>query len=535
MFDGKGHLVICEMSNNRVTRDNLNGSIIVLADSYKGKKLHMPNDLWIDPKGGIYFSDFTGQRDNQEEKLQVYYISHVYKSVKQVTDDLVAPNGLIGAPDGKTLYITDPGAGKTWSYKINPDGTLKDKKLFCSQATDGMAMDEKNNVYFSDGSIFSPTGKLIEEIAFPERGANLTFRGKDRKTLFITAGSSVYTLEMAVKGAPTALDLASGGKNSGLIASGATLKMMQSGFQGTEGPATDADGNVYFTDVFDEKIYKWTWKDGRVTLIRENTGMANGMMFDSQGRLVVYEMANKRVTRDDLKGNITVLADSCDGKKLHNPNDLWIDTKGGIYFSHQYFPLATGGMPGRGAQGGMPGGSPGGQQAGGGMPGPPQGEGGGISWEIPDSVDTSELGILYISPDGKKVTRVTADVTGPNGLIGTPDGKILYVGDQGKIWLYTINPDGTLSDKKLFCEKNTDGMAMDEKNNVYITAGNYVLIYSPSGDLLEEITMPEGCSNVEFCGKDRKTLFITYCGYLYTLDMAVRGSQLPIDLAKGKK
>ena len=522
MFDGKGRLVICEMGDNRVTRDDLNGSIIVLADSYNGKKLHMPNDLWIDPKGGIYFSDFTGQRDNQEERLQVYYISHDYRSVRQVTGDLIAPNGLIGTPDGKTLYITDPGAGKTWSYKINPDGTLKDKKLFCSQATDGMAMDEKNNVYFSGGSIFSPTGRLIEEIAFPEQGANLTFGGKDRKTLFITARNSVYTLEMAVKGAPTALDLVSGGKNSGLIAPGATLKTIKSGFQGTEGPATDANGNVYFTDVFDEKIYKWTWKDGKVTLIRENTGMANGMMFDGQGRLVVCEMANKRVTRDDLKGNITILADTCNGKKLHNPNDLWIDPKGGIYFSHQYFPLAAGGPQG-------------GAEEVAGMPGPPQGEGGGIPWEIPESVDTSELGILYISPDGKKVTRVTTDVTGPNGLIGTPDGKILYVGDQGKIWSYKINPDGTLSDKKLFCEKNTDGMAMDEKNNVYITAGNYVLIFSPSGDLLEEITMPEGCSNVEFCGKDRKTLFITYRGYIYTLKMAVKGSLTALDLARDRK
>jgi gluconolactonase len=263
--------------------------------------------------------------------------------------------------------------------------------------------------------------------------------------------------------------------------------------------------------------------------------MANGMMFDGWGRLVVCEMANQRVTRYDLKGNITVIADSCKGKKLHNPNDLWIDPKGGIYFSHQYFPLATGGMPGGGAQGGMPDGPPGDRQAGGGMPGPPQGEGGGIPWEIPDSVDTSELGILYISPDGKDVTRVTTDVTAPNGLIGTPDGKILYVGDQGKIWSYKINSDGTLTEKKLFCEKNTDGMAMDEKNNVYITAGNYVLIYSPAGELLEEIAMPEGCSNVEFCGKDRKTLFITYRGYLYTLEMAVKGSQLPIDLARGNK
>lgn len=314
-------------------------------------------------------------------------------------------------------------------------------------------------------------------------------------------------------------------KGSGLIAPGATLKTIESDFefQGTEGPATDAEGNVYFTDVFGEKVYKWTWKDGKVSLHRENTGKANGMMFDAKGRLVVCEMGNNRVTIDDLKGNVTILADACNGKKLQNPNDLWIDPRGGVYFSHQYFPFSALGM-----SGGPPGGAPESDE----MSGPPP-EGGGFP-EIPADVDASDLGILYISPDGKRVVRVTADITSPNGLIGTPDGKTLYVGGRGKVWSYKINPDGSLSDKGLFCEENTDGMAMDENLNVYITADNHVSIYNPAGELLGEIAMPKGCSNVEFCGKDRKTLFVTYRGFIYTLDMAVRGARLPIDMVKGK-
>lgn len=328
----------------------------------------------------------------------------------------------------------------------------------------------------------------------------------------------------------------SAGKSSGLVAPGATVKLVQSGFNGTEGPATDAEGNVYFTEVFGSKINKWTWKDGKVTLYRENTGQANGMMFDAKGNLVICEMGNGRVTRDDLKKNVTVIADSVNGKKIRMPNDLWIDPKGGIYISHMYMNIPTGvdrgGQPG----GGMPGGDRRGEAPGGGMPqgerrgGPPEG-----GMALPAGVDASELGIVYIAPDGKKATLVTNDITGPNGLIGTPDGKTLYVGGSGKVWSYKINADGTLSEKKAFCEKNTDGMALDEKNNVYLTANNYILAYSPAGELVEEIAMPEGSSNVEFCGKDRKTLFITYMGNIYTLEMAVKGAPTALDLARGNK
>jgi gluconolactonase len=336
----------------------------------------------------------------------------------------------------------------------------------------------------------------------------------------------------------------SAGKSSGLVAPGATIKKI-SGFTATEGPATDADGNVWFSEVFASRIQKWTWKDGKAKLYRENTGVANGMMFDSKGNLVICEMGNGRITRDDLKGNVTVIAETLNGKKMRGPNDLWIDPKGGIYFSHT---AMTGTMPGGGGapgggprSGGAPGEMPGGMQGGrapgdgkqgdgapgGGMPGgsgPGMGGGG----------DTSDLGIVYISPDANKVSLVTTDIRNPNGLIGTPNGKILYVGDGAKTWSYKINSDGSLSDKKVFCEKGTDGMAMDEHNNVYLTADKSIFIFSPAGELLEEIETPDGCSNVEFCGKDRKTLFFTYHENIYTLEMTVKGCQLPIDALKSK-
>ena len=281
-------------------------------------------------------------------------------------------------------------------------------------------------------------------------------------------------------------------QSSGLIAPGATLKKMQSGFTFTEGPAADAFGNVYFTDIPNERIYKWSFADGKISVYKEKTGQANGLMFDAKGRLVICEMGNSRVTLDDMKGNTTVLADSYNGKKFHMPNDLWIDSKGGIYFSDFYM----------------------GQE----------------------SIQKGELQIYYISPDLKKLTQVTDDIVAPNGLIGTPDGKTIYITDPGeaKTWSYEINSDGTLKGKKLFCEQAADGMAMDEKGNVYLGGSPNVAIYSPAGEKIAEIALPENCANLKFTGKDRKTLFFTARTSIYTLEMAVRGAPTALDQAKSK-
>jgi len=283
-------------------------------------------------------------------------------------------------------------------------------------------------------------------------------------------------------------------QSSGLIAPGATPKKVQSDFSFTEGPTADADGNVYFTDIPNERIYKWSYADGKISVYKEKTGQANGLMFDSIGRLVICEMGNSRVTLDDMKGNTTVLADSYNGQKLHMPNDLWIDPKGGIYFSD---------FAGGGGRGGS---------------------------------QESGLQVYYISPDLKSVRRSTEDLVAPNGLVGTPDGKTLYITDPGagKTWSYRIDPDGTIADKKLFCEQAADGMTLDEKGNVYFGGGASVAIYSSAGKKIGEIALPENCANLEFAGKDRKTLFFTARTSVYTLEMAVRGAATALDQAKTK-
>ena len=250
-----------------------------------------------------------------------------------------------------------------------------------------------------------------------------------------------------------------------------------------------------------ETIYKWSWKDDSTAVYRENTGRANGLMFDRQGRLVVCEMGNNRVTLDDMKGTITVLADSYEGKKLHSPNDLWIDPKGGIYFSDwlsKWVRVKGGGKTkAKAVKGGMQ--------------------------------------VYYIPPGQKSLMRVTNDLVKPNGLIGTTDGKTLYIAEykDNKTWVYRIQPDGSLSDKKLFCDHGSDGMARDEKNNVYVTGSSSILVYNSKGVKIEEITIPEGQpTNMTFAGKERKTLFITARTLIYTLEMAVRGAPSPLDQAK---
>jgi gluconolactonase len=121
----------------------------------------------------------------------------------RVIDDMRQPNGIIGTPDGKTLYVSDIGAGKTYSYTIQSDGALTNKTLFCSLGSDGMTIDNQGNVYLTGHgvTVFDSSGHQIEHIEVPESWTgNICFSGKDRHTLFITASKGIYGLQMTVKG-----------------------------------------------------------------------------------------------------------------------------------------------------------------------------------------------------------------------------------------------------------------------------------------------------------------------------------------------
>lgn len=203
-FDSRGNLVACESGTGRIVCIDPSGQLTVLADGYEGKRFNAPNDVWVAPDDRVYFSDpVYGGRDVVQGGEHVYSITPDPSAVIRVIDDMVKPNGLIGTPDGATLYVTDPGAGKTYRYTIGEGGALLDKTPLCDVGGDGMTMDAQGNVYIAstDIMIFDPSGAQIGIIDIPERPTNITFGGPERDILFITARTAVYTLKMAVTGA----------------------------------------------------------------------------------------------------------------------------------------------------------------------------------------------------------------------------------------------------------------------------------------------------------------------------------------------
>ena len=210
-FDKKGNLLACADEENQLWSIAPDKQVTVLVMNFDGKLLNGPNDLWIRPDGGLYFTDPLYKRDywKRDPKMQqdgqhVYFMTPNRKTVTRVATDLKQPNGIIGTPDGKTLYVADIGARKTYAYDIQPDGALTNKHLFCNLGSDGMTIDAEGNVYLTGRgvTVFDQTGKQIEQIPMPEGWtANITFGGKDRDLLFITASKIVYGLKMRVKGA----------------------------------------------------------------------------------------------------------------------------------------------------------------------------------------------------------------------------------------------------------------------------------------------------------------------------------------------
>jgi gluconolactonase len=267
-----------------------------------------------------------------------------------------------------------------------------------------------------------------------------------------------------------------------LVAAGATVQKLAGGFAFTEGPAADAIGNVYFSDIPHNRIHRWSI-DGELTTFRQDSGGANGLAFDEDGNLLACEGSRRRLTSISPQGTIAVLADQYDGKKLNSPNDLWIDPHGGVYFTD----------PRYGNQEGL---------------------------------EQDGFHVYYLARSAQQLQRVIDDLVKPNGIIGTADGKSLYVADAGagKTYVFRINSDGTLADRSLFCESGSDGMTLDERGNLYLTTDS-VDLYAPDGTKIASYQIPETPANVTFGGADGRTLFITARSGLYALRMNVKGDR----------
>ncbi|WP_460622312.1 SMP-30/gluconolactonase/LRE family protein [Hymenobacter tenuis] len=278
-----------------------------------------------------------------------------------------------------------------------------------------------------------------------------------------------------------------GGPAASVVANQAKPTLVARQFSFTEGPAADKAGNVYFTDQPNNKIWKYS-TEGQLTVFMEQAGRANGLYFDKKGNLLACADEHNQLWSIDATGTPKVLVKDVQGHRLNGPNDLWINPKtDGIYFTDPYYQRAywkrTAPDPGLGGQ------------------------------------------KVYYLPPGKQPIVVDDQLQQPNGIIGTPDGRQLYVADIGanKTYRYQITPDGHLVGRQLFVEQGSDGMTIDAEGNVYLT-GKGVTVYNPAGQQIEHIEVPaDWTGNVCFAGKKRNILFITASEGIYTLPMRVKG------------
>lgn len=289
----------------------------------------------------------------------------------------------------------------------------------------------------------------------------------------------------------------------------------------TEGPTVDSEGNVYFTETVNARIMKYSPKDRKLTIFKENSNRANGLLFDDKDRLIACEgsdaATNKpRVTRTDVKtGKTEVLVERYEGKQLNAPNDVTIDSKGRLYFTD---PVPDATYPNAMSQSGKIG--------------------------IP--------GVYRIDPDGK-VTRILAgpQIEWPNGISVSPDDKTLYLIEANKveggtrgIKAFDLSPEGAVSNMRLhynfYPGRSADGMTIDTQGNLYAAAGLHrrrgthetldtktgIYVISPAGKLIGFTPIPEDTiTNCAFGGDGAKTLYVTAGKTLFQIQYEIPGTR----------
>ena len=270
-----------------------------------------------------------------------------------------------------------------------------------------------------------------------------------------------------------------------LIIVGTVPEKLAGDFLFSEGPACNRKGDIFFTDQPNNRIMKWS-ADNKLSLFGENFGRANGMHFDHKGNLITCSDEKNELWSITPDGKATILVKGFEGKRLNGPNDLWIAPNGGIYITDPFYKR---------------------------------------SWWDHQTSEMEGENVYYLAPGATKLVKVAGDFIKPNGIVGTPDGKYLYVADirGNKTWHYKINKDGSLTEKKLFAEQGSDGMTIDNRGNIYMT-GKGVTVFNPKGELILKIPTKESwTTNVCFGGKDRHLLFITAVKSVYGIRMKVRG------------
>jgi gluconolactonase len=271
------------------------------------------------------------------------------------------------------------------------------------------------------------------------------------------------------------------------------ITKLHSGFKFTEGPAPDGNGNLYFSDIPNQRIHKVDPK-GELSTFREKSNRSNGLKINAKGEIVACEMAGRVVAISPDGKDVRVVADKYEGKQFNAPNDLVIDKQGGVYFTDP-------------------------------------------SFGAPDPLPQGKTCVYYVAPGGT-VTRLIDDLKQPNGVTLSPDEKTLYVIPTGpaEMMAYPVESPGKIGKGTVFCKlqgkdgkpgSGGDGCTIDTKGNLYITSTIGIQVFDPAGKFLGAIAFPEQPANVAFGGKDMKTLFVTARTSLYSTPMEATGHVFP--------
>lgn len=281
--------------------------------------------------------------------------------------------------------------------------------------------------------------------------------------------------------------ISSGQTDTSLFAKDPKPVLISSQFSFTEGPAVDKEGNIYFTDQPNDKIWKYGI-DGTLSLFMEKTGRANGLYFDKKGNLLACADEQNQLWRISPDKKVTILIKSFQGQRLNGPNDLWVHPKGWIFFTDPHYKRPY--------------------------------------WTGQNIQYVKTQNVYFLQKQNGKPVIADSVLVQPNGIIGTPDGKYLYVADikDKKTYRYEIKDDGSLRNRRLFVSQGSDGMTIDNKGNLYLT-GKGVTVYNPSGEKIAHIEVPANwTANVCFGGKQRNKLFITASESIFILNMRVTGA-----------
>jgi len=290
-----------------------------------------------------------------------------------------------------------------------------------------------------------------------------------------------------------------------LIVGWAKMEELYRGCRWAEGPVWFNDlGCLLWSDIPNQRILRWsddTRGGGTMTGSRQPSNFANGQTRDRQGRLVTCEHGTRRVTRTEIDGSITVLADSYEGKRLNSPNDVIVASDGSVWFSDPSYGILSDYEGYRAAE------------------------------------EQPVRGVYRIAAEGR-LTRVADGFLQPNGLCFSPDESILYVADSGgshdasaprHIVAFDVS-GGTLSNRRAFAHIDRgqpDGMRVDVQGNLWSTAADGVHCFAPDGTRLGKILVPQVTANLTFGGPRRNRLFITATESLYSVYLAVSGAQVP--------